>query len=195
MRAMAVFPERRELRIIEVPNPVLTDEHDVIVKVREVGVCGTDREICDFHYGMPPAGSERLVLGHEAFGEVVEVGPAVRTLKPGDLVAMTVRRPCTVDACVACRAGRQDFCITGTFRERGIKEADGFMTEFVVEQERYLVKVPPTPRGRRGPHRAADHRGQSRGRSGDDPAAIPLGAHWDCGRWSSAPARSAYWVR
>jgi threonine dehydrogenase-like Zn-dependent dehydrogenase len=85
-----------------------------------------------------------LVLGHEALAEVVAVGSAVRTLKVGDLVAPTVRRPCAVETCVACRAGRQDFCITGEFRERGIKEADGFMTEFVVEQERFLVKVPPT---------------------------------------------------
>ncbi len=140
---MAVFPERRELRIVEVPNPILRGEHEVLVRVREVGICGTDREICEFHYGVPPSGSERLV-GHEALGEVVEVGPAVRMLAPGDLVALTVRRPCTVDACVACRAGRQDFCITGTFRERGIKEADGYMTELVVEHEHYLVRVPRT---------------------------------------------------
>src|SRR5262249_39499263 len=78
----------------------------------------------------------------EALGEVVEVGPGVRTLERGDLVALTVRRPCNDRACVACRAGRQDFCVTGHFRERGIKEADGFMTELVVEDERYVVRVP-----------------------------------------------------
>jgi threonine dehydrogenase-like Zn-dependent dehydrogenase len=141
MRAMAVFPEERKLRIIDVPEPAPRGERDVLVRVREVGICGTDREICGFHYGEPPSGSQRLVLGHEALGEVVEVGPGVVTLAPGDLVAMTVRRPCEDRACVACRAGRQDFCITGAFRERGIKEADGFMTELIVEDERYLVRV------------------------------------------------------
>jgi glucose 1-dehydrogenase len=75
---------------------------------------------------------------------VVAVESGVRTLKPGDLVALTVRRPCGQERCVACRAGRQDFCITGAFRERGIKEAHGFMTELVVEDEHYLVRVPPT---------------------------------------------------
>jgi threonine dehydrogenase-like Zn-dependent dehydrogenase len=144
MRAIAVFPEQRELRIVEVPSPVASGEHDVTVRVREVGVCGTDREICEFHYGTPPAGRERLVLGHEAVGEVVDVGPSVKRLKRGDLVAITVRRPCNDPACVACRAGRQDFCVTGEFKERGIKEADGFMTELVVEDERYLVPVPHT---------------------------------------------------
>jgi threonine dehydrogenase-like Zn-dependent dehydrogenase len=142
MRAMAVFPDRRDLRIIDVSPPRPKGDRDVTVRVREVGICGTDREICDFHYGAPPSGSERLVLGHEALGEVVAVGPAVRTLAPGDLVAMTVRRPCEERDCVACRAGRQDFCTTGRFHERGIKEADGFMTELVVEDEHYLVKVP-----------------------------------------------------
>jgi threonine dehydrogenase-like Zn-dependent dehydrogenase len=142
MRAMAVFPAKRELRVVEVPAPKSGGDHDVTVRVREVGVCGTDREICAFHYGTPPAGREGLVLGHEALGEVVAKGPAVRSLEPGDLVALTVRRPCEDSACVACRAGRQDFCVTGRFRERGIKEADGFMTEFVVEDERYLVRVP-----------------------------------------------------
>jgi threonine dehydrogenase-like Zn-dependent dehydrogenase len=144
MRAMAVFPRRREIGIVDVPDPALKGEHDVKVRVREVGICGTDREICDFHYGTPPSGSERLVLGHEAIGEVVDVGPAVRRLARGDLVALTVRRPCADRECVACRAGRQDFCVTGHFRERGIKHADGFMTELVVEDERFLVPVPRT---------------------------------------------------
>jgi threonine dehydrogenase-like Zn-dependent dehydrogenase len=142
MRAIAVFPEKRDLRIIDLPPPEAAGEHDVTVRVREVGICGTDREICGFHYGTPPSGLPRLVLGHEALGEVVTVGAAVRTLRPGDLVAFTVRRPCEEKDCVACRARRQDFCITGAFRERGIKEADGFMTELVVEDERYLVRVP-----------------------------------------------------
>jgi threonine dehydrogenase-like Zn-dependent dehydrogenase len=142
MRAMAVFPEKRDLRIIDLPLPEAVGERDVTVRVREVGICGTDREICGFHYGTPPSGLSRLVLGHEALGEVVAVGPSVRTLHRGDLVAFTVRRPCDDAACVACRAGRQDFCVTGNFHERGIKEADGFLTELVVEDERYLVRVP-----------------------------------------------------
>jgi threonine dehydrogenase-like Zn-dependent dehydrogenase len=142
MRAVAVFPESRELRVVEVQPPILKGEHDVLVRVREVGICGTDREICEFVYGTPPKGREALILGHEALGEVVDVGAAVATLKRGDLVAMTVRRPCTASSCKACRAEREDFCATGLFRERGIKGADGFMTELIVEDARYLVRVP-----------------------------------------------------
>jgi glucose 1-dehydrogenase len=142
MRALAVFPERRELRVIQAPAPVLRKERDVTVRIREVGICGTDREISAFEFGAPAPESDRLVLGHEALGEVVEVGSGVRTLAPGDLVALTVRRPCDHPDCVACRVGRQDFCVSGGFVERGIKGADGYMTELVVEEERYLVRVP-----------------------------------------------------
>jgi threonine dehydrogenase-like Zn-dependent dehydrogenase len=63
-------------------------------------------------------------------------------LARGDLAVLTVRRPCLHDICGPCRKGRQDFCITGDFTERGIKGAHGYMTEFVVDDERYIVKVP-----------------------------------------------------
>src|SRR5262249_2712715 len=58
-------------------------------------------------------------------------------------VVPTVRRPCNRIECPACRVGHQDFCATGEFIERGICGADGFMTELFVEEERYLVPVPP----------------------------------------------------
>jgi len=137
-----MFPRQHELRIIEVPTPTMVGERDVTVRTREVGICGTDREILELKHGAPPPGSDRLIFGHEALGEVVAVGSGVRSLEVGDLVAITVRRPCTVPTCVACRTGRQDLCITGAFRERGIKEADGFLTEIVVEDEQNLVRIP-----------------------------------------------------
>jgi threonine dehydrogenase-like Zn-dependent dehydrogenase len=108
----------------------------------DVGVCGTDREICAFEYGTPPGGCEHLIIGHESLGEVVEVGPAVSRLSPGDLVITMVRRPCPHDRCRACRSERQDFCYTGDFTERGIKGAHGFMTELVVDDECYMHRVP-----------------------------------------------------
>jgi threonine dehydrogenase-like Zn-dependent dehydrogenase len=53
-----------------------------------------------------------------------------------------VRRPCPHDDCPACRAGRQDFCFTGDFTERGIKQRHGFMAQFVVDDEAYMNPVP-----------------------------------------------------
>jgi threonine dehydrogenase-like Zn-dependent dehydrogenase len=142
MRAVAVFPGSRRVELIEQEAPRVTTPTGVRLRMLDVGVCGTDREICAFQYGTPPDGADRLVIGHESLGEVAEVGSAVSRVKPGDLVVTMVRRPCEHPECVACRAGRQDFCFTGDFAERGIKRLDGFMTEQVVDDERYMHVVP-----------------------------------------------------
>src|SRR5262245_16637728 len=143
MRAVAVNPSRQTIELIEVAEPPPPRAHQVLLHIHEVGICGTDREIAAFEYGQPPAGSDHLILGHEAVAEVVQIGDDVTTVGLGDLVVPTVRRPCPDSACRACRVGRQDFCITGDFTERGIKQAHGFLTEFVLEDEHNLVVVPP----------------------------------------------------
>lgn len=140
---MAVNPATRRVELIDQEAPRLTAPTHVKLRMLDVGVCGTDREICAFQYGTPPAGHDHLAIGHESLGEIVEVGPGVSRLRRGDLVVPMVRRPCGHDHCAACRAGRQDFCFTGDFAERGIKGLHGFMTELVVDDERYMHVVPP----------------------------------------------------
>lgn len=122
MEAIAVTPQKRKVEIINQSEPTILSPTDVKLRMLEAGVCGTDKEICAFEYGIPPSGSEQLVIGHESLGEVVEVGLKVTRVTVGDLVVPMVRRPCPHDYCVACRSGRQDFCFTGDFQERGIKE-------------------------------------------------------------------------
>ena len=143
MKAIAVAPKRRELGIIDQPEPKISSPTDVKLRMLEAGVCGTDKEICAFEYGTPPPGLDQLVIGHESLGEVVEVGPKVTRVRLGDLVVPMVRRPCPHEHCTACRSDRQDFCFTGDFKERGIKEQHGFMAEFVVDDEKYMNPVPP----------------------------------------------------
>jgi threonine dehydrogenase-like Zn-dependent dehydrogenase len=143
MRAVAAFPKQHEVRVIDVAEPPPPTGHQVLLRILEVGICGTDREIATFEYGEPPAGSDYLILGHEAVAEVLQIGEEVTTVAVGDLVIPTVRRPCTDPHCRACRAGRQDFCTTGEFTERGIKRAHGYLTERVIEDEHNLVAVPP----------------------------------------------------
>lgn len=142
MKAVAVFPEAKEIKIVEHEEPGLSSPTEVKLRVLEVGICGTDKEICAFEYGTPPKDSPYLLLGHESLSEVVETGDEVSRLKRGDLVVASVRRPCPHASCVACRMGRQDFCFTGDFTERGIKEQHGYLTEFVVDDERYMNVVP-----------------------------------------------------
>lgn len=146
MRALAVFPSERAVRVVEHPAPTITRPDQVSLTMLDVGVCGTDREIARFEYGIPPPGEPYLVLGHESLARVREVGDAVTRMAPGDLVVTTVRRPCPDPECRPCVRGRQDFCLTGDFTERGIKARHGFMAEEVVEEERYLHVVPPALR-------------------------------------------------
>jgi threonine dehydrogenase-like Zn-dependent dehydrogenase len=142
MKGVGVVPEQKELRLIDHPEPAITAPNEVKIRTIEVGICGTDREICTFAYGRPPAGGDYLLLGHECLGEVVEVGSAVKNFKTGDLVVPSVRRPCVDPNCTPCREGRQDFCFTWEFTERGINQRHGFMTELFVEEETYLTPVP-----------------------------------------------------
>ncbi len=146
MQAIAVFPGEKRVDRIDVPEPEPTRPTEARVRILDVGICGTDREFCAFEDGTPPAGSPHLVSGHESLGRVVEVGAAARSVRPGDLVVTMVRRPCPHGHCSACRLERQDFCFTGDYHERGIKDRHGFMTETIVEDERYLVPVPASLR-------------------------------------------------
>src|SRR5439155_21717899 len=117
MRAVGVVPGKREVRLMEHPSPKITTPNHVRIRSLEVGVCGTDREICTFVYGSPPDGFEYLVLGHESLGEVIEVGTGVSRFKPGDLVVHSVRRPCPHAPCRQFRSDRQDCCSTGDCAE------------------------------------------------------------------------------
>src|SRR5579863_9430541 len=143
MKAIAVFPSRKQVQLIDAPAPVFQGPTEVKLKMLDIGVCGTDKEICSFEYGTPPAGSDYLILGHESLGQVMEVGPDVKSLKAGDLVVTIVRRPCGNPSCIPCRVGRQDFCTTGGFKERGISGLHGFVAETVVDDEKYMNPVTP----------------------------------------------------
>jgi threonine dehydrogenase-like Zn-dependent dehydrogenase len=142
MKAVAVWPARRRIGVLEQAAPTLDSDTSVRLRVLDVGVCGTDAEICRFDYGgTPPPGEDHLIVGHEALGQVIETGSRVSRLRPGSLVVPMVRRPCSRHECSACRAGHPDFCETGAYTERGIVGAHGFLAEEVVEDERYLVPL------------------------------------------------------
>jgi glucose 1-dehydrogenase len=142
MRAIAMFPTEKKIRLVDRPPPKLEGNDQARVRMLEVGVCGTDHEIARFEYGAPPTGEPYLVMGHESLGEVVEVGSAVSNLKPGDLVVTTVRRPCGKPECRPCQHNRPDFCRTGAYTERGIMRRHGFMTDEVVDLAENMHLVP-----------------------------------------------------
>src|SRR5450755_1060175 len=80
MKAVAVFPGPREVRIVEQASPRLPQPDQVTLRMLDIGICGTDKEICSFEYGTPPPGDDYLVIGHESLAEIVDVGTAVERL-------------------------------------------------------------------------------------------------------------------
>jgi len=133
---------RKQFKVIgNFPEPRIESLTQIKSRMLDVGICCTDKDIVHFQYGTPPEGSPYLVIGHESLGEVVETGAEVSDIHKGDLIVLSVRRPCNHHDCIACRSGRQDFCYTGDFTERGIKERHGYMTEMVVEDAQYAFLV------------------------------------------------------
>ncbi len=121
-------------RVAAVPEP--TGE-GVLLRVLEVGVCGTDREISEGLFGVPAEGTS-LVLGHESLAVVERDGHG---FSKGDLVTATVRRSCR--HCLACEEGAPDSCLTGDYSERGITRLDGFARELVLEDPAQLIPITP----------------------------------------------------
>lgn len=141
MRALTVEPGIAGSALVtDVDEPPATDG-PVVVETLAIGVCGTDLEICRGDYGTAPAGSSRLVIGHESIGRVLDV-PDGTGFAPGDLVVGIVRRPDPVP-CPHCAIGEWDMCRNGAYTERGIKERHGYASERYRVDPAFAVKVDP----------------------------------------------------
>jgi threonine dehydrogenase-like Zn-dependent dehydrogenase len=123
-------------RVEDVPG-VEAQEGEVLVRTLEVGVCGTDREISEGHFGISPEDEQLLVLGHEALAVVERDGYGFTR---GQLVTAIVRRSC--GRCIACAEGSPDSCLTGDYSERGITRLHGYARELVAEDPTQLVAIP-----------------------------------------------------
>lgn len=108
MKALRYFGAR-DIRYESMDDPVLLDDRDAIIKVDRCAICGSDLHIYHGHGFSEDLG---FCVGHEAVGEVVEVGRAVRRLKPGDKVMMSAAVGC--GACASCLAGDVIHCATNS---------------------------------------------------------------------------------
>jgi glucose 1-dehydrogenase len=139
VKALTVVPlQSGTAELSDVDEPPESDG-TVLVETLAVGVCGTDAEILSGSYGWPPPGRERLVLGHESLGRVLEA-PAGAPVAKGDLVVGIVRHPDPVP-CANCAVGEWDFCRNGRYTEHGIKEHDGFLSERYRIEPDFVVKI------------------------------------------------------
>jgi threonine dehydrogenase-like Zn-dependent dehydrogenase len=143
MKGIAVLPGKPgSVHLADLPKPSVDDVpggRGVLVKVLRCGIDGTDKEINAGEYGAAPPGCEFLVVGHENFGRVEDVGPNVTEFMPGDYVVATVRRP---GMSLYDRIGTYDMTTDDAYFEHGISQLHGFLTEYYVDDPEYIVKVP-----------------------------------------------------
>ncbi|HZT44940.1 MAG TPA: NAD(P)-dependent alcohol dehydrogenase [Gaiellaceae bacterium] len=137
MRAALLSEYHRALELVERPKPEPAEPRDVVVKVGGAGVCATDLHAINGL--MEPAGLRPpVVLGHENAGWVEAVGDGVTTAAPGDAVLVYPAYSCGL--CVACRRGVDMHCERHQFT--GLTQDGGF-ADYVLVDERSLVKLPP----------------------------------------------------
>lgn len=127
-------------RYEERPYPEIRDPHDVVVRIAYTGVCGSDVHFWE-HGGINVHVSEDrpLVMGHESSGIIYEVGSAVKSLKPGDPVAVEPGYPCR--RCVRCKEGRYHLCPDMMFAGNP-PHAHGTLTKFFRIPADYCYKLP-----------------------------------------------------
>lgn len=103
----------REMEMMEVPDPVLEGPKDVLIEMGAVGVCGSDVH----YYTTGRIGSQVVeypfTVGHEGAGTVLEVGPEVTAVNPGDTIAIEPAMTC--GTCDQCRVGRANTCRKNRF--------------------------------------------------------------------------------
>lgn len=130
---------RRMMEMRKVPDPVIVNDKDVIIRMKVVGVCGSDIH----YYTSGKIGSQVVkypfTIGHEGAGEVSEVGPGVSKLRPGDRIAIEPAMPCM--KCDQCIAGRHHTC--RMLRFLGCPgQAEGCLSEYIVVPESSCFAIP-----------------------------------------------------
>lgn len=134
MRAL-VLNDSLKLELVERERPIVAAPRDVLVRVHQTGVCGTDRSVLVGKFSAAPG----VIMGHEAVGAVAEIGPEVTDLAVGDRVILNPTLYC--GRCERCLNGRMNFCLNKTGTEVGI-DRDGSYAEYIVLEDRFIHRIP-----------------------------------------------------
>jgi len=129
----------RQMEMREVPDPMIANNTDVLIRMERIGVCGSDVH----YYTTGRIGSQVVEypfpVGHEGAGTVVKVGPAVTQIKPGNRIAIEPAMPC--GQCDQCLAGRPHTC--RKLRFLGCPgQADGSLSEYIIMPETSCYPIP-----------------------------------------------------
>ena len=128
----------RQMQLMDVPDPKIAKGDDVLIEMKTVGVCGSDVH----YYETGRIGSQVVqypfTVGHEGAGVVAAVGRSVKTVKPGDRIAIEPAMSC--GECDQCKAGRPHTC--RKLRFLGCpKQAEGCLSEYIVMPERCCFRI------------------------------------------------------
>ncbi len=128
----------RQMEMFEIPDPAIANDTDVLIKMKTLGVCGSDVH----YYKLGKIGSQIVQfpfpVGHEGAGEVIAVGKAVKSIKPGQRIAIEPAMPC--GECDQCIEGRHHTC-------RKLKflgcpgQANGCLSEYIIMPESSCIPV------------------------------------------------------
>jgi len=129
---------KKKIEIRDVAKPAIKNDTDVLVKVRSVGICGSD-----IHYYLEgkigvQVVEKEIILGHEAVGEVLDAGSSVKGVRKGQGVAIEPGINC--GCCEQCARGKPNLCPHVRFL--GTPPVDGALAEYVVMPEANLFPLP-----------------------------------------------------
>jgi len=134
----AVLHAIGDLRVEEVDKPTITAPDQALVRIRAVGVCGSDVHFYERGRIGPYVLKDPVILGHESAGEVIGVGEAVTHLRPGDRVAIEPGVPDRT--CWYCKTGRYNLCAAVPFM--GTPPWNGAFCEYVAWPADFCFKLP-----------------------------------------------------
>jgi len=136
LKAARFYEVGRPLRVEEVDRPKISSR-EVLVKIRACGICHTDLHFID--EGLMKPGKMPQIMGHEAAGDVVEIGDDVRGIKVDDRVLIHFYFSC--GECFYCLRGRESLCVSPDFNQFGFT-TDGGYAEYAKAPARSIVKLP-----------------------------------------------------
>ena len=135
--AILVTPKQFEIQECPVPEP---KEHEILMKVEYVGMCGSDIHGFEFGPFIPPKDpNQKIGLGHEVAGEVVGIGSKVTKFKVGDKVLIEPGVP--DDTCEYCRTGRYNICPGVDFMATQ-PNYKGALTQYMTHPEEWTYHIP-----------------------------------------------------
>ena len=135
--AILVTPKHFEIQECPVPEP---KDHEILMKVEYVGMCGSDIHGFEFGPFIPPKDpNQKIGLGHEVAGEVVKIGAKVTKFKVGDKVLIEPGVP--DDTCEYCRTGRYNICPGVDFMATQ-PNYKGALTQYMTHPEEWTYHIP-----------------------------------------------------